>query len=412
MIYNSVVQGWYHTSFFHINLRFKWNMEFDTLSDSARGLIVHEYVHFLQNLTTPWGLWSGMVDYASYAEIGAYVQPLAKAGKDITFKDFDWSDQIKRMFSSRESGMGTHGAGASCEYIQSVTPIKTGENRPVYEIEGYDLTATGAKVFKRGAVELGAFAIKEGMAYMCQQMADPEAKGTAPAYPYGIVQLIADQYYPKTANNLPILVACCYLALFSLSPGKRFIDLLNDANRTPEVEISTFVEDHITNDKVTLRNAAGVEKLYTPIELCQLAVDRFLQALNALPGVTTQYIEEVLNRTKLADGIIPLLAPFSNGTVTNDDLRTIMEYLGAPMITNDALICHYPMVNGQPSQEIMMLWSYLQLMTIFVNPTSGCPIRPECDLCAGDPTCASPTPWQHRGFCALTPAARAFSLLQ
>lgn len=430
MTYNSVVQGWYRTSFFHINLRFKWDMEFDTLNDSDRGLILHEYVHFLQNLTTPWGLWSGMIDYALYASIGAYVQPLAKSGKDISLEHFDFSDSMKRMLEAREKGRGTHGDGASCEYITSISRIKG--DQPVYLIEGYDIDATGVKLPRKGGVELGAFAIQESMAYMCQQMADPSAKGTSPAYPYDFVQLIADNFYPRIAENKPLLVACCYLSLFSMSPGKRLIELLDDASLIPDVDMKSFVEEHIANDKVMIRNATGEETVCSPIEFYQLSVEKFLKALNALPGVTTQYIEDVLNRTQLANGIIPLLAPFANDTITNADIRAMMEYLGAPMITSGPWICHYPYLpatvnqglaspdeNAEsagdnqlvPSTEIMMLWSYLQLMQILLDPASGCPLRPDCDHHAGDPLCSTPTPWLHPTPCALTPAARAFSLL-
>ena len=48
--------------------------QLEDLSPEQLGLFAHEYIHYLQNITTPWGLLSSIVTYESYAETLAAMQ--------------------------------------------------------------------------------------------------------------------------------------------------------------------------------------------------------------------------------------------------------------------------------------------------------------------------------------------------
>lgn len=63
----------YRPSFMEIKLPFSFQGDLNTLSEQDFGVMLHEYVHYLQNLSTPWGLYSSMEEYAELVE--AYRMP-------------------------------------------------------------------------------------------------------------------------------------------------------------------------------------------------------------------------------------------------------------------------------------------------------------------------------------------------
>lgn len=71
----------YRPSFMEIKLPFSFQGDFDSLSEHDFGVMLHEYVHYLQNLSTPWGLYSSMEEYAELVETYRTIQ---ESGEGIT----------------------------------------------------------------------------------------------------------------------------------------------------------------------------------------------------------------------------------------------------------------------------------------------------------------------------------------
>lgn len=71
----------YRPSFMEIKLPFSFQGDSDSLSEHDFGVMLHEYVHYLQNLSTPWGLYSSMEEYAELVETYRTIQ---ESGEGIT----------------------------------------------------------------------------------------------------------------------------------------------------------------------------------------------------------------------------------------------------------------------------------------------------------------------------------------
>ena len=59
----NALRGSYKTSFYSIYLNGTYNEDFTKMSQADQGTLVHEYIHFLQNISTPWGLYMSMTCY-------------------------------------------------------------------------------------------------------------------------------------------------------------------------------------------------------------------------------------------------------------------------------------------------------------------------------------------------------------
>lgn len=55
------IRGSYQPGFMQIRLAQPYNGDLNSLDIHALGTLLHEYVHFLQNISTPWGLFTSMV---------------------------------------------------------------------------------------------------------------------------------------------------------------------------------------------------------------------------------------------------------------------------------------------------------------------------------------------------------------
>ena len=62
---DELIEGgsFYHTSFFQIFLQGQYNEDLSSLNTTNLGLFVHEYIHYIQNIATPWGIYSALHEY-------------------------------------------------------------------------------------------------------------------------------------------------------------------------------------------------------------------------------------------------------------------------------------------------------------------------------------------------------------
>lgn len=68
------ITGSCQPGFLQIKLTHSFDGSLVGFSQKDLGTFLHEYVHFLQNISTPWGLYMSMVQYQTLANIFALIQ--------------------------------------------------------------------------------------------------------------------------------------------------------------------------------------------------------------------------------------------------------------------------------------------------------------------------------------------------
>lgn len=97
----------YQPGFMQIHLTFPYSESFAALTDiHDQGSFLHEYVHYLQNLTTPWGLYTSMLMYETMVNTFAYIQETSETIKLPLRLNF--GDKIQQRMSIVSNGNGTN----------------------------------------------------------------------------------------------------------------------------------------------------------------------------------------------------------------------------------------------------------------------------------------------------------------
>ena len=127
-------RGEYKPAFMQIRIQDSYDGNIDELDIPTLGTIVHEYIHFLQNVSTPWGLYDSMVRYNIMAETYAFVE---NATSTITLPlNIDYSQGLKNKMDIVECGTGyCPGAGcrgAAAGWNRTSTCIARGRNGSGY----------------------------------------------------------------------------------------------------------------------------------------------------------------------------------------------------------------------------------------------------------------------------------------
>jgi len=221
--YNSKL-GYYQPAFFLLQIDTDEELQdLDNLILENKSTLYHEYVHFLQDLTTVYGLGNiaQMVDLqkSSVHQILSNSEPEFKVPIEI---DLSSPTGINMgLFEVYEGDDKADFYG-----IQSVDGIHEAPNDKVigYEsvpsviIEATDLFGT-KRFFNFGAV-----CISESMAHLIEESMFDDV--VAQPFPYHTAKKVCEYIYPELAVDFLNIICLCDIALNSSHPGKFYIDFI------------------------------------------------------------------------------------------------------------------------------------------------------------------------------------------
>lgn len=273
--------GSYLPGFFRMKLEFPFNesrLALSNLSKRNQASFFHEYIHFLQDITTFWGLNNTYV-YSEYIHLACnviYDQPKGEIHLPIkvhfdrtnvaanqwlvkhTIGDYEEIDDlfILRYKSKKET------CPFSSSYVKKLTKII--------------LTIQGGK-----KIEFGARAIMESMAYMLEKRIAPG--GRAPKeYPYLSAEYLTRTIYPPFADDDLRLISLCDISLQFTQPGKIFVETLEyykEKETLPTSEEIYFRFYSTPMDNMGVANY--LEKSY--YDFATLVAERLKLYLNSAP---------------------------------------------------------------------------------------------------------------------------------
>jgi hypothetical protein len=233
-IYN-MSYGKYLTSFFRIYIDTDidlGHLKSDKLGDKEKGVFVHEYTHFLQNITSVFGL---VHIWNTYDRLRQYIANIAKSEEMdlqlpltgeiadqqrnllIIRKMMEGDTRVPNHMNDKETKITGH------TYIKDEIYSQIYPDRPELlhlELELQDNIGVKIKYI------FGEIAISETMAYLMEQKyyaGDP-----APEYPYRVCQHLSEYLGTDLLDNNEILFALSDVSLLSAFPGKTFFQILKE----------------------------------------------------------------------------------------------------------------------------------------------------------------------------------------
>lgn len=191
------------------------------LPSCEQGAFVHEYFHFIQDVSTYFGL-NNMYVYAEYLHsviTNIYKQKSNKIRIPIILKNdldnVDLNQKIAKLCTGEYSEVDTL---VVTKIVENQIRMRTPQGE--LDITTYEL------ISGRNKLKFGARAIMESMAFMIEQILVPKSGG-AKDYPYHAAECVCNYYYPSFADDKLRLIALCDVSLLMSNPANVFINYLN-----------------------------------------------------------------------------------------------------------------------------------------------------------------------------------------
>lgn len=223
------IRGFYRPNFFLIYINGEFTKEFDQMSQKDLGTFVHEYTHYLQNVTTVFGLRNSIFYFRYFYEVKKYI--FKNESFRVPLTDFEPTDSIKSIKQQfdffRGSPKTLDFSYDKTSYQLGSTNFDDGTNHKTVHL----LYQQGGRSSK---FHIGNLAVKEGMARLCQKIYDPDV--SHPTYPYCSIEHLAELINPKLLIDPRSIVALCILSLNSPNSGYTLQELMHNTKLDKDLD--------------------------------------------------------------------------------------------------------------------------------------------------------------------------------
>lgn len=222
--------GFYSPSFLRMHIGTNKNLQdLNILNDNDASTYLHEYIHFIQDITTAYGLQNicRIVDYMKY--VNNHVRGLPKGNFRVPIMP-DASDtsnvytnyQLNKIYEGSGDDDDANFTRHSC---CSKTVVINSINKGVRFIKvQYETASKEKKLF-----EFGALCIVESMAWIIESECYPSAS-LPPDLPYKSAEKLVKLIFPEFGQERLNVLALCDASLKAFHPGEFFYKTLLHIN--------------------------------------------------------------------------------------------------------------------------------------------------------------------------------------
>ncbi|MCQ5075141.1 MAG: hypothetical protein ACLSUG_04530 [Alistipes shahii] len=376
------IAGSYKPSFMQIELTHSFKDGFKDFSTQQLGVFLHEYIHYLQNISTPFGLFMSMVQYNTIAKTYEQIQ-LSKKVIELPFKAS--IPELDRQWNIINIGCGTYPFNneysLQCQIIDRSKSIIIHRRQEVIGDKQFPKISLDIS-FRDGttrSIDLGAIIINESMAAMYQMIIDPTATHPNNDFPYNLIKIICEQHFPAIADDDRKLISICYISLFSMSPAEELFNQLHKASHNQELSGIELFNDFIQNSRIS----DNLGRVMNIPDFMDFIIEKFKSILSKLLLCDLDYITYVLDKVKISKGIVPILTVIYNEDLTSKILENMVNFLGLPFTYNECGECFLPhsiSAHEKISNDMLSLianWALYNYLTN-PNPYRCCPLKLFC----------------------------------
>ena len=330
--YNKTL-GIYKPSFFYMELGVETEFEDILKNKSSESVFFHEYIHFLQDVLTIYGINNTRSNFLLLQNAISFMQGIRKTLKYLPLEIKSKHEEDFRKIFEYTYGINDRNTFNMLNKCSRIVDLERKEERLNNNLVViYNVFLDGIK----SPYQLGARDIKESMAYLLQKWVYGNDIPNPPVCPYKTIEMLADYCCPASFPEKIYLIALCELSLQCANPMMFFmetLDIFSKENYIPN-NITEFGDKIMSGKKIECNGIeySDCKSLYNSIAddlIDQLHVlfkdDFFSKAmlwLNKLLGNAKQMVsKETLSITMLF---------ISNGVSNFHEIVT--SILGAPII--------------------------------------------------------------------------------
>lgn len=390
--------------------------EIQNTSDSAFGTLIHEYVHYIQHLTTLFGVRICDMYHRISLLYRAYIQEhdVIKLPLHIWEKDKNISiylEDLQKIAGSKSSDFNIDAADINNANIESAEKNRTAVCIGCYDYEN-------GKIHEQG-LRFGYHCVIESMAHEIQKLFVSELHH--PKVPYSTAEMILREYYPNALNDNKLIVSICLCALHWNNPGVGFFKVTDIAKDNPDWN-GLELYKHIAQDYCVSFKGEEVPRYRLMLHF----LNEFKVNLEQLLGTKLNYYKKVLENCciEARKSTSRLLEAIYDPSLINNKSKLyncLVDYYGYPLIdaNNYTIIPTIKIVGGRekPYLETAVLfgWELILNRVCELNQEKACERLPICskgiytdpENCKVSEYC-SYAPWKNKGKCPFTQCLEYF----
>lgn len=368
--------GIYSPTFLNMRIATNESMEdIFNISDETAAAFIHEYVHFLQDLTTVYGLRNiiMVVDFIKtvnmdQSESGNRNMMIPYQIDETKVRGAAYNGPIQRLIAGTVNKVSTG----------TIQNIEKRIEKKVLPPQIIDIEIVEVYLYQTNQVkyDLGSHAILESMAYLIEQSMYPGVLPESDDFCYHAATLVGEFLYPEFAQDRLNLISLCDASLMYSNPGALFYAMLiimknENFHPTSYTEIYEFVFVRVQQSYALLTHWDHILNNHTATAIFQLN-DYF--NIDAFKNNKVWIDFTLKNANRLRNAHVPALIDMaSRGPIySNDTFKKIFSLLGMPMVTNSRGQSWF--ATNAPDQAAIrpeILWVINQIYNIYVNSANS-----------------------------------------
>ncbi|HJV78568.1 MAG TPA: hypothetical protein VJ602_09305, partial [Paludibacter sp.] len=221
------LRGFYKPNFFSIYIDGEFDKELKDMSLSDSGTFVHEYVHYLQNITTSLGLRSSSFYYTCFSDLMHFIadQHEIILPVKLALNDEMQNNQLRFYFFDGEKNIfSIPYEHIDCQIVDVVLSDTT--------LKLVQLNLQNGNSNK--SVILGNRCVKESMASLYQRLFDNTIYPHD--IPYSTVELLCSILNPELLKDKRKIISLCYLSLSSQNSGLFLYELILESKKYDDLD--------------------------------------------------------------------------------------------------------------------------------------------------------------------------------
>ena len=330
----------YETNHFHMIIDGNIQLPANTMSNKEYGTFLHEYIHYLQHITTLFGIKVCAMYNNKFALYRQYLSenntielPLLlweKEGyEDLTNfrKQFE---SIKGDIDSIKCNQNIDAVEVDIREIQKAKISRTAVNIGIYDFDNMKE--------KEDGFLFGYSCIIESMAHLIQSFINEDTNHAT--IPYHSVELICRNYYKEIAEDRKMMISICLCSLMFDNPGCGFFDVIKVSRENKELNGLELYQKIMRDYPITYgKNQMPIYRALYKF------LDEFKDNIEASIGSPLNYYAKVMEHCKkeASSGNSVLLDIIYNGDISDKNFfdEVLGKVYGTPFIEADN-VCLMP----------------------------------------------------------------------
>lgn len=320
-------RGFYTIALFTMYVNGDISAKLSDMNIKDRGTFVHEYIHYIQNISTITGLRFSSFYISFIIRLIKWLKQQDTINIPINIADICTTDTLKSdyLFFNLTTGDVKIFDFDINQDIMWNFDFNKREQLIHFNIKTLNDDSENLLV--------GSYAIKESMAALYQSLIDPSCLSHMSAYPYKFVKYIVHNLFPEIESDTKKLICICHVALNSPTPVYTLLQWLVFAHNNPELNGLEIYNEYVKETGYAIKNGDMEYEKYSIKDLLSQSVNSFTSKLKQiLLNKENSYSAMIQSASNFSD--IHLRILYHNDNLIKN-IEMMMQVCGVPFVYND-----------------------------------------------------------------------------